>query len=174
MLDAFLKIEKRPSSPLASRTAPAAPPAAPPAKKKKKRNEEPLPAETMMDMHVGFTPLPPEKNVPAAIEDPFEAVYGACDEDDNAHWEYDAADEEVDADDDGDSRGESGYGASIEDSDKDDDDGSVCSRSPKNDDFQKFMHRWRRVRKERESTIVYTGPQLFIEDSDEDSHPSAF
>jgi hypothetical protein len=139
-------------------------------KDKPKERHDPVPAiDPMVSFHAAFTPLPPEKNVPNAVEDPFEETFGVPDEDEAALWEFDAAggeDDEVEED--VESRGSAGYGASLDDSD--DDVGSICSRSPlRSADYQSFVSRWRRGVSTREPRAVYTGPQLMLDDEDDDT-----
>lgn len=161
-------------------------PCVPPAKEKEKvpekkskkkprerKKQDPVPAiDPMVSFHAAFKPLPPEKNVPIAVEDPFEEIFGAPDEDEAALWECDAAvvaAEEEEVEEDVESRGGSaGYGASLDDSD--DDVGSICSRSPlRSDEYQSFVSRWRRGVTMREPRAVYTGPQLMLDDEDDDT-----
>ena len=142
-----------------------------PTPKKKKAAKDPLPAETGVELHASFTPLPAEKNVPTGVEeDVFEdPLFGAaCDE---GPWEYETECEveEDDGDSTGDSIAESGYGASMDDSD---DARSVFSRSPARVGSEDF--RWPRRRPLREAPIVYTGPQLLIDSEDDDEGIGAF
>jgi hypothetical protein len=148
-------------------------------KKKTKPKKIPAPADTGVGTyHAAFTPLKPEVNEPQATEDPFAAAnsFAPCVDED--FWGEEGQEEEGVVgeeeqlqrdDDEGDSWGAYDSTETVAAA-SDEDDVSMCSSPPTtsaaDNVFQNFMSRRRKSLKEHRA--VYTGPQLTLDDDNDD------